>query len=130
MKCRLPLKTMAAAIALTALPMTAAAICPHTSVKGLDGKCLDGRCPPGSTAYMATIENSFPDQLYITYAFRRPDNAIITAGLALKPGVSRLPLGFGPNILPADEPHNRRLGRLRILECGVDPAIKYKWRRK
>ena len=72
MKCWLPLKTMAAAIALTALPMTAAAICPHTSVKGLDGKCLDGRCPPGSTAYMATIENSFPDQVYITYAFRRP----------------------------------------------------------
>ena len=121
--------SVAAGIAVL-VPLTAAAICPHTSVKGLDGKCLDGRCPPGSTAYMATIENTFPEPLYITYAFRRPDKAIITAGLTLKPGTARLPLGFGPAVLPPDEGYDVRLGRLRILECGSDPDIIYKWRKK
>jgi hypothetical protein len=109
---------------------SASAICLHTSVKGLDGRCLDRRCPPGTTAYMATIENSFPEQLYITYAFRRPDGAIITAGLTLDQGVSRLPIGIGPVSLPVGEGYDKRLGRLRILECGIDPAIIFKWRRK
>lgn len=111
-------------------PAAALAICPETSVKGLVGICLDQKCPPGTTAYMATIENKFPKLLYITYAFRRPDKAIITAGLTLKPGTSRLPLGFGPSELPLSEAHESRLGRLRILECGANPDIIYRWRRK
>lgn len=111
------------------LPAAAMAICLHTSVKGLDGKCLDRNCPPGTTAYMVTIENSFPEQLYITYAFRRPDGAIIMAGMALQQGVSRLPLGMGNALLPTDEAYDKRLGRLRILECGVNPAVMYRWRK-
>ena len=108
----------------------AAAICPETSVKGLDGICLDASCPPGVTAYMATIENRFPNQLYITYSFRRPDKALITAGLTLKPGISRMPLGFGPAQLPPSEEYDKRVGRLRILECGANPDIIYRWRKK
>jgi len=112
------------------VPSKALAICPETSVKALDGVCLDAKCPPGMTAYMATIENKFPSLLYITYAFRRSDKALITAGLTLKPGVSRLPLGFGPAVLPISEEHDTRLGRLRILECGANPDIIYRCRKK
>lgn len=107
----------------------AMAICPETSVKRLDGICLDARCPPGAMAYMATIENKFPNVLYITYAFRRPDKAIITAGLTLKPGVSRMPLGFGPQGTLNVEDQETRMGRLRILECGANPDIIYRWRK-
>ena len=106
------------------------AICPDASVKKLAGICLDAVCPPGTTAYMATIENKFPRQLYITYAFRRPDKAIITAGLTLKPGTTRMPLGFGPAKIPSGESVEKTKGRLRILECGADPDIIFKWRKK
>jgi hypothetical protein len=112
-------------------PTVALANCPNTSVKSLDGQCLDARCPPGATAYMATIENTFPaEKLYITYAFRRPDNSVITAGLALKPGIQRLPLGFGRSVLSDAESVTERTGRLRILECGINPDIVYRWRKK
>ena len=118
-------------IAIIALvPLKVWAICPETSVKSLDGLCLDARCAPGITAYMATIDNKFPNLLYIIYAFRRPDKALITAGLTLKPGVSRQPLGFGPSALPALEDREKRLGRLRILECGANPDIIFRWRKK
>ncbi len=112
------------------MPAAALAICPDTSVTKLEGICLDARCPPGTTAYMATIENRFPNQLFITYAFRRPDQAIITAGLTLQPGTSRMPLGFGRAQMPIGENAEASMGRLRILECGANPDIIYKWRRK
>lgn len=118
-----------AGLALVFAP-AAYAICPDTSVKKLEGICLDAVCPPGTTAYMATVENKFPHQLFITYAFRRPDKAIITAGLTLQPGVTRMPLGFGPAVIPKTESAERSMGRLRILECGTDPDIIYRWRKK
>lgn len=123
-------KCLAAAALGVLAPSMAMAFCPDTSVTKLEGICLDAQCPPGTTAYMATIENKFPTQLYITYAFRRPDKAIITAGLTLRPGTSRMPLGFGPSDMPGAEDEETRIGRLRILECGANPDIIYKWRKK
>ena len=123
-------KSLAIAALAVLAPSMALAFCPDTSVKKLEGICLDAKCPPGTTAYMATIENKFPNQLYITYAFRRPDKAVITAGLTLKPGTTRMPPGFGPSQIPSTEDEETRIGRLRILECGANPDIIYKWRRK
>lgn len=109
-------------------PSLANAICPHTSVKGMDGQCLGMNCPPSETAYMATIENRFSEKLYISYAFRRPDGSLLTAGLALKPGVTRLPLGFGRTPFTEDEAYDARLGRMRIVICDTDPDTMFKWR--
>jgi hypothetical protein len=114
------------------LSWPAMAICPHTKVTDLSATCLDKSCPPGLQAYWATIVNRYPYKLYITYAFRsgKRQKQIIPGGLELQPNseISQ-PIGIGRTLLP-EEPHKRRVGRLRILECGVDPKIKYKWRRR
>ena len=113
------------------LSWPAMAICPHTKVTDLSATCLDKSCPPGLQAYWATIVNRYPYKLYITYAFRSGprDTAIIPGGLELQPNSADLqPIGIGHGALPLDEDLIARNGRLRILECGTDPNIRYKWR--
>lgn len=110
----------------------AQAQCPHTRVQEVTSTCLDDSCPPGTNAYWATIVNRFPHKLYLTYAFRsgRRNKSIIPGGLELPPNSAvRQPIGIGRAVLP-EESHDSRIGRLRILECGTNPKIRYKWRRK
>ncbi len=119
------------AILYAATAMPAAAICPHTKVVSISASCMDEACPPGLQAYWATIVNKFPYKLYVTYAFRAGErlSQIIPGGLELKPNSeTRQAIGIGRAILP-DEKQKARVGRLRILECGTDPQIRYKWRR-
>jgi len=118
-----------ASAALLASP--ALATCPHTVVKDVGSSCISKRCPKGLQAYWAVIRNDFPHKLYITYAFRSGprDTAIIPGGLELQPNSADLqPIGIGHGALPLDEDLIARNGRLRILECGTDPNIRYKWR--
>jgi hypothetical protein len=110
---------------------SAAGICPHTKVVKVSVSCLDDKCPPGIQAYWATIINRFPYKLYVTYAFRSGTrlSQIIPGGLELPPNSeTRQPIGIGRAILPKEE-QKVRAGRLRVLECGTDPQIRYKWRR-
>ena len=131
MRCeRAFLGATAAALLLVATIGTANAICPHTTVKEVVSICLDRKCPPGIQSYWATIVNRFPYKLYITYAFRsgKRDASIIPGGLELQPNSAlRQPIGLGRNPLPQED-KGTRTGRLRILECGTDPDIRYKWR--
>lgn len=124
---------VAGIVMLAGAASPAFANCPHTSVKDVRSYCLDKRCPEGLQGYFATITNRFPHTLYITYAFRAGDRntSIIPGGLELKPNSSvRKPLGIGYRPLPKGEEIDARAGRLRILECGTDPDIRYKWRLK
>jgi hypothetical protein len=111
------------------LALPAHAICPHTKVKDLSAVCLDKNCPPGLQAYFATIVNRFPHKLYVTYAFRsgKRQSQIIPGGLELQANseISQ-PIGIGRTALPKETQKKR----LRILECGTDPKIRYKWRRR
>jgi hypothetical protein len=105
--------------------------CPHTTVQDVEGICLDGDCPPGIQSYWATIVNKFPHKLYITYVFRAGTRSVsmIPGGLELQPNSAiSQPIGLGRNILPKEK-RGARIGRLRILECGTDPKIRFKWRR-
>ena len=119
-----------AVLCLAGFSLPAMANCPHTHVASVSASCIDRKCPPGMHAYWATIENRFPKKLYITYAFRSGvrNQSIIPGGLELQPNSSlRQPIGIGRTVLPK-EAHDARVGRLRILECGTDPKIRYKWR--
>lgn len=119
-----------AVLFLVGIAAPALAACPHTRVEDVSSSCLDKQCPPGMQAYWATIVNRFPNKLYITYAFRSGarNTSIIPGGLELQPNSAiRQPIGIGRTLLP-EEPHDSRVGRLRILECGTDPKIRYKWR--
>ncbi len=121
-----------AALLVVLVASPAKATCPHTKVENVYATCLGGKCPPGIHAYWATIENRFPHKLYITYAFRsgKRNTSIIPGGLELQPNSAiRQPIGIGRTVLPQEE-HEVRTGRLRILECGTDPNIRYKWRLK
>lgn len=94
---------------------------------------MDNKCPDGLHGYFATIANRFPHKLYITYAFRSGERntSIIPGGLELQPNsAKRQPIGIGYVPLPQGEELAARTGRLRILECGTDPDIRYKWRTK
>ena len=126
------LALMLTVVAVMGLTSPVQAQCPHTRVQDISSTCLDQKCPPGVNAYWATIVNRFPATLYVTYAFRpaRFNRLIIPGGLELPPkSAIRKPLGIGRSVLP-EESHDSRIGRLRILECGTDPKIRYKWRRQ
>ena len=129
---------IAAASGATALAIGAGAAsaaranCPHTTVQNVEAICLDSDCPPGIQSYWATIVNRFPHKLYITYAFRSGNRnvSIIPGGLELQPNSAiSQPIGLGRDILPKEN-LAARTGRLRILECGTDPNIRFKWRRR
>lgn len=124
----------AAAVAMLAGAVSpASANCPHTKVDDVRSYCMESKCPEGLQGYFATITNRFPETLYITYAFRAGtrNTSIIPGGLELQPNsAKRQPIGIGYVPLPKDEELDARTGRLRILECGTDPNIRYKWRKK
>ena len=54
--------------------------------------------------------------------------AVIEALLDQLKDADLQPIGIGHGALPLDEDLIARNGRLRILECGTDPNIRYKWR--
>jgi hypothetical protein len=131
MRAKMPTAVVAAA--LLAVGVTAAAdasaSCRQTEVLDVYSACLTEGCPPGdSVVYHAHMRNNASHKLFLTYRFNRPDGALIRGGFALGPKAEIVrPIGLGPTQIPEDK-NGARLARLRVVECGRDESIQWRWR--
>lgn len=131
MRAKMP--TVAVAAAMVAGGITAAAdasaSCRQMEVLDVYSACLTEGCPPGdSVVYHAHMRNHAAHHMFLTFRFARPDGALIRGGFGLAPKAEMVrPIGLGPTQIPERE-NGARMARLRVVECGRDEAVQWRWR--
>ena len=121
---------VACAAVVLAFATGASAACQKTEVRDVQSVCLERGCAPGSQVlYRAKLRNLTGDVMFLMYEFDRPDGAWIKGGLEMQPFEELTkPIGFGTSDLAGNDP-TKWASRFRLVECGTDEDIKFRWHR-